>query len=568
MFDSFRDSKGRLPLILGVTGHRDLRPEDLPELKPQIQKVLGEIHKQWSEPGGEGAAPIYLLSGMAEGADQLAAEAALEMGIKVIAVLPMPLEEYETDFPQKEGKLQLRVLLSRASGIVTMARTGEKRETQYEAAGTYISRNSSLLIALWDGIHINKIGGTSHVVRMKLFGADSSVDGPLPSLELSPPGPVCQILTPRKGSTASSNLEIRILKTAGEGSGVTTSPLENNQTISETIRGQREFNSDWQRLSPHLNPHARATAAGFLPSAPQSADEEYLREYFSVADTMASHFQRVSTRFVDWYFFLLFIGGIVLEGGYYFYPMKGLVKEIDPFEIAYFIVMVILMSLYWHSKKRAFQDRYLDYRALAEALRVQLFWRLAGIRDSVADHYLAHQVGDMGWVCKALQAVHLPLAPPGSSDFATLRDHWVKDQLNYFKASLKKNTRMSGKFNKAGGVALALSLAWVILRIFSESWFDMSPDYLKYPLSAFYVVLAGTSVSAFVLFGYDKFRGFSEHAKRHLSMIPLYEMAMRVLSMPISDEAARQVVLQLGREALAENGYWVVLHHQQELDFG
>jgi hypothetical protein len=45
-------------------------------------------------------------------------------------------------------------------------------------------------------------------------------------------------------------------------------------------------------------------------------------------------------------------------------------------------------------------------------------------------------------------------------------------------------------------------------------------------------------------------------------------MAMRVLSMPISDEAARQVVLQLGREALAENGYWVVLHHQQELDFG
>ena len=34
-----------------------------------------------------------------------------------------------------------------------------------------------------------------------------------------------------------------------------------------------------------------------------------------------------------------------------------------------------------------YDNKYFDYRALAEGLRVQIFWRIAGLRDSVADHY-------------------------------------------------------------------------------------------------------------------------------------------------------------------------------------
>ena len=593
MFDSFRESNGMLPLLLGVTGHRDLRPGDILQLRIQAKKVLDEIRGQWVEKGQE-TAPLYLLSGMAAGADQLAAEVALETGIRVIAVLPMSLSEYEADFPTEEEKQRLKGLLSRSSGTITLPSLGGAREAQYEAVGTYISRQSSLLIALWDGLHVDKVGGTSHVVRMKLYGSDSDVEGPLHTLEHSPPGPVCHIVTPRQSSANPPNFNIRVLGTTGEGAELKSFPLEDNPLIPAALQGPLDFNADWARLKARLGPQAEAAAKGFLPTPPKDGDEEYLRRYYGVADTLAIYFQRLSNRFVNWYFGLLLFAGILLEGGYYYFPAGD---KVEPFEIGYGILMLALGSLYWFSKKKDYQNRYLDYRALAEALRVQLFWRLAGLKDSVADHYLAHQVGDMGWVCKALEAVHLPLAPPVTRDFAALREYWVKDQLNFFKSSVRKNARMANKINKAGSLALALSLVWVGLRIVSTDWFmkvlalenpgammpgehywyevermleehALQPHFFSYLLSIICVVFAGTSAIAFVLFGYDKFRGFSEHSKRHLAMIPIYEMSTRALARPLSDEAAQQVALQLGREALAENAYWVILHHQQELDLG
>jgi len=77
MFESFRHSNGLLPLMLGVTGHRDLRPEDLPELRKQTTRVLGDIRKRWIKQQGKTSGSLYLLSGMAAGADQLAAECAM-----------------------------------------------------------------------------------------------------------------------------------------------------------------------------------------------------------------------------------------------------------------------------------------------------------------------------------------------------------------------------------------------------------------------------------------------------------------------------------------------------------
>lgn len=40
------------------------------------------------------------------------------------------------------------------------------------------------------------------------------------------------------------------------------------------------------------------------------------------------------------------------------------------------------------AKRGDFQNKFQDYRALAEGLRVQFFWRLGGLTDSVGDHYL------------------------------------------------------------------------------------------------------------------------------------------------------------------------------------
>ena len=57
-----------IPLILGVTGHRDLRDEDLPELRGSVRAVFAEYQTRY--PNTE----LVVISALAEGADMLVAQ--------------------------------------------------------------------------------------------------------------------------------------------------------------------------------------------------------------------------------------------------------------------------------------------------------------------------------------------------------------------------------------------------------------------------------------------------------------------------------------------------------------
>jgi hypothetical protein len=91
-------SPGPLPLVIGVTGHRDLRPADHPVLERTVRRAIEELRAQCPH------TPLIVLSALAEGADRLVARAALDLGLSLIVPLPMPQAEYEKDF-DKLGSL-------------------------------------------------------------------------------------------------------------------------------------------------------------------------------------------------------------------------------------------------------------------------------------------------------------------------------------------------------------------------------------------------------------------------------------------------------------------------------
>src|SRR5216684_3311424 len=82
----------RLPLVIGVTGHRDLRDRDVPRLEQEIAGILDGLRRDYL--GGGEETPIIILSALAEGADRLVARVGLAKGARLIAPLPIPLEEY------------------------------------------------------------------------------------------------------------------------------------------------------------------------------------------------------------------------------------------------------------------------------------------------------------------------------------------------------------------------------------------------------------------------------------------------------------------------------------------
>lgn len=145
---------------VGITGHRDLDKRFIEEYKKQVFNKLDELKQKYHE--------IILLSALADGADRLVAHEAIKLEIRLIAVLPMQKELYKDDF-DVTSTIEFDELLTKAYEILTITHKKPfSKNTQYELAGHYISDNSDMLFALWDGKDTHLQGGTSEIVKYHL----------------------------------------------------------------------------------------------------------------------------------------------------------------------------------------------------------------------------------------------------------------------------------------------------------------------------------------------------------------------------------------------------------------
>jgi len=184
----------RIPLVFGVSGHRDLVPADLPALHEQLRSVFARFRAAYP------ATPFNLLTPLAEGADRLAAEVALAAGIGLLVPLPMKRREYERDFAAVESLSEFRRLLAQADShweIPASPRpTRNQRTRQYAEVGEFIARHSHVLILLWDGGDNKKIGGTAWVKKRRDHWVGAASD-PFHGVAPLVYGPTIQVVTPR-----------------------------------------------------------------------------------------------------------------------------------------------------------------------------------------------------------------------------------------------------------------------------------------------------------------------------------------------------------------------------------
>lgn len=192
----------RPPLVFGVSGHRDVRPEDAAELQSRIQIVFDRF--RLAHPG----ASFELLSPLAEGADRIAAEVALRSGIRLVVPMPMAQADYERDFVPPGSLDEFRRLLAASDSHFEVHDTeADLRSEQYAGVGDYIARRSHVLILLWDGQDNEKIGGTAWVKKRRDHWIKLSKTG-----ASSPPifgyAGTIQIVTPRVGNPHRQPIEI------------------------------------------------------------------------------------------------------------------------------------------------------------------------------------------------------------------------------------------------------------------------------------------------------------------------------------------------------------------------
>lgn len=145
----------QLPLfhVVGFTGHRQLA--DPVGVTKAMAAVLADLRR---DAPGEWIA----LSSAAAGADLIFVRQALEAGLGWEALLPLPLVDFERDFPADEWA-GVKALLARAEHLQIAAEPGS-REEAYLTGGFEIVNNCDVLFAVWDGQPARGKGGTADIV--------------------------------------------------------------------------------------------------------------------------------------------------------------------------------------------------------------------------------------------------------------------------------------------------------------------------------------------------------------------------------------------------------------------
>ena len=234
------------------------------------------------------------------------------------------------------------------------------------------------------------------------------------------------------------------------------------------------------------------------------------------------------------------------------------------------------LALFSVAERLAWHRKYLDYRALAEGLRVQFYWACAGIRSSqqtkfAHDNFLQKQDVELGWIRNVMRVAgrvgdaERP-APTAGLDFAI--EDWVGNQadgtgqLSYYPRKVAERSRLSAITERVGMVCLWMGITVTLFL----ALFD---DRLAGGIADLLIVLMGIlPLIAAVREAYAQKRAEKELIKQYLFMARIFTNARRQLDEAATDEHRREILKALGDAALDEHAEWILMHRERPLEHG
>lgn len=565
-----------VPLVIGVTSHRNLAPVEVEPIRQRIAEFFAQLKRDF--PG----MPLVMLSALAEGGDQLAAREALAAGARLIAPLPLLPQIYSDDFVDDATRAEFVQLCQRSdvlqmpllpgSSLADVASHGEARDRQYAQAGVFVASHCHILLALWDGRESNLLGGTAQVVRYALDGVmpgwierrrsertvlnrvDESIVFHIVCSRIDPDGDV------RAPATPLLPLQARWISQdqhRDAGAGMQTE-------FRRMFAHMREFDLDQHR-------HAEEILAATHDAGDVAGENgKIIHRLFAAADNLAIHFQKR----VLWA--LRSIHVLAAATGIAFVCYSDLPADV-PYQYLGIYVFIALFAagvlLAWLGRRRDWHRKYIDYRALAEGLRVQRYWRRAGVTaiNAIAfahDHFMQKTDVELGWIRNVMRVPSMEraqdVANPGTELAAVIRE-WIGEpggggQLEYYTRKTEHRARTQRMTRALGLASLWASFAIVLfLAVFQRRLGSDTSNLLLAMLAVFGMVAAARESYAYR-------KGDKELIKQYRYMLGIFTDARRKIDAEHDDEGKREILRALGEAALAEHSEWALMHRQRPLD--
>jgi hypothetical protein len=556
-----------IPFLVGVTGHRDLKPDERVALEARLGTLFDTLQSAAPTAG------VRVLSALAEGADTLVAGLAIARGLPLTAVLPLPADDYRADFVEEAARAEFDRLLAAADTVVIApsvrddtGRVVPSRELAYVAAGEILAAASRLLIALWDGRDSAQLGGTAHVVDLRRHPERNGFDKAHEIAGLLGGGdePIYHLVCSRAGATHREAQLTALEERWIVGDTVVSRP---GSMLPESVRSTLEHLEDFAR--DRLLHRARidsAEAADLPPAGPADTAGSAIRCDFHAADTLGRVYKRrLSRALVTMYTFAITTGVLFMLYGNF-----GLRWPI--------YVALGVFTAAWLAHRRSAQGawhrRFLHYRLLAESLRVRYFWHRVGIYrfDAATPHegFSYELAGGLGWIRNAAShATLLSLAHPASDPAGGVEiaaRHWIgseghSGQLQYFEYAGRAHhafdhrTSLVTTAGITGGLVCALSLA------------AAGPLGMPEQLQLWVLSLMGLlPLIAGVREAYASKQADKEMIKQFAYMRVIFERAGRRLSKAESLDDKRRVLRELGGISLSETAEWLLVQTERTLD--
>jgi len=438
--------KPRLTLRVGISGHRP-KPEKFPQgsfvrVHEQLGATFAAIDKALEELRTSNA-PFYaatphkvrLVSGLAEGADQMAVDAR-PPGWDLDAILPFPADVYREDFQRSARDPGVSAIggfetaLGRATTIVQLpedpqlarqsvhpeqdpAEYQRLRNNAYARLGVFLLHQVDVLVAVWDGRGEDGPGGTAEVIRRALDAripvvwiptldhalpclvGDMNVDGTplsvvpdclehalaeaISTIVSVPPDPPPDTAAHQlPGPPVRARLAAFLDETWPKPSRSVTYDLFKRRIEKRPLR--------WVILSDSLEAYRRPWRT-FIADAPDAGDlgkriETVLMPRYEWADALAvrwSHLYRAA--YVNCYLLAAFAVFLAMLG----VAIQDLVHA--PGELLFIkavlvllecVVIYLIVRIVTRGRRGRWQERWLEYRALAEMLRDARFLAYLG----------------------------------------------------------------------------------------------------------------------------------------------------------------------------------------------
>jgi hypothetical protein len=569
-------SQHALPLIVAVTGHRDLLASETPDIRVWVKDLLIWLGEQYPD------RRLCVMAPLAEGADRLVAEEALALGIDINVPLPLPRALYLEDFETAESREQFETLCAQAKEIFELplvrgqsleqiAKPGVERGKQYAQLGVFLCAHCHVLLALWDGKPDAELGGTGQVVR---FHHDDIMPG-----YTTPTIATQQMLVDDE-----SDLVYHIVCSRDRENGrphEDFQPLERcwytkdrdhprskelprqHQTIFER---SGEFSRDAIRFTDRIEaekyPLLKDKDLGVLPPGIDN-----INRIFCIADWLAIHYQKrvlFSLRTTHVFGFLMGLMFILYAD----------LETYRAFMIGFLVFFLIAAAVQFLAKRGSWHRRYLDCRALAEGLRVQFYWAAAGVTTDneskfAHDNFLQTQDPELGWIRNVMRVAGTrcdatPSRTPEGIEYV-LRE-WIGDQesgqLGYFRAKAGDRIKKNKTTERLAFASLLVSVSVIaVLVLFDNAMVEAIRDPLIAAMGAMLLLVA-------IRHGYAHSTAEKELIKQYEFMMRIFLNARRRLDHAQDDTERRQILRALGGSALDEHAEWILMHRDRALDQG